>query len=136
MEIDATFQAIVASPDPLAALRAALRVEMDRHSAGEDRLWAEIAATAARKPEVAALLGGLEDGITRRMAAVLGLVAGLPEEEALPRFGTHARLIFVIMHGAMCSNLAGRPRDGVLDDLVLRTIDRVIDDALAEAKDL
>jgi AcrR family transcriptional regulator len=137
-EVEEAFQAIVASPDPLASLKAALRHEMGRHCEGkDDLLWAEIAAAASRKPEVATILGRMEDGIVHRVAQVIGLAAGLGEEEALEQFRTHARLIFLIMHGAMTANISRtQPRDGVLTDLVLRTIDRVMDDALAEWKDL
>lgn len=136
-EVEEAFQAIVASPDPLAALKATLRHEMGRHCAdGDDLLWAEIAATAARKPEVAETLARMEEGIARRVAHVIGLAAGLGEEEALARFGVHARLVFLIMHGAMTSQVArNQPRDGALTELVLRTIDRVMDDALARPKD-
>jgi AcrR family transcriptional regulator len=136
-EVEEAFQAIVASPDPLAALKAALRHEMGRHCEGkDDLLWAEIAAAAARKPEVATILGRMEDGITHRVAQVIGLAVGLGEEEALARFGRHARLVFLIMHGVMTANVARtEPRDGELTDLVLRTIDRVMDDAVAEMKD-
>lgn len=136
-EVEEAFQAILKSPDPLKALKATLRFEMGRHCQGkDDQLWAEITASAARKPEVAAILGRMEEGITQRVAQVLGRVAGLEEEEALVRFTNHARLTFLIMHGAMTAQMARQqPRDGALTELVLRTIDRVIDDALDEVKD-
>ena len=134
-EIDQGFQAIIASPDPLAAFRARLREEIVKKCNGGDRLWAEIAATATRKPEVAAALGGLEEGISHRMAQVLAFVAGLPEGQAQGRFGTHAHFIFLIMHGVMCGPSTKGSPDGALTDLVLRTIDGVIEDALAQAKD-
>lgn len=137
-EIEDAFQAIVASPDPLVALKQALRFEMGKHCEGrDDLLWAEIAAAATRKPEVAAILAKMEETITHRVAQVLGLAAGLPEDEALRRFGARARLIFLIMHGAMTAQMARtQPRDGELMELVLRTIDSVMDDALADLKDL
>ncbi|HVG47326.1 MAG TPA: TetR/AcrR family transcriptional regulator [Rubellimicrobium sp.] len=134
-EIDGIFRAIIASPDPLAAFRAGLRVRLIEKCEGDDRLWAEIAATASRKPEVTAALGSLEDGISRFMAQVLGHVAGLSENEAQARLGTHARLIFLIIHGVMCGPSTKGSPDGGLIDLVLKTIDGVIDDALAQAKD-
>lgn len=135
-EIEEVFQAILASPDPLAALKSGLRQQLDEHCGGDDLLWAEIAAAAARKPEVAAILGRMEDGIVRRVAIVLGRAGGLPEEEALGRLTPHARLIFIIMHGAMTAHVArNQPRDGELADLVMRTIERVLDDAVAELKD-
>ena len=60
---------------------------------------------------------------------------GFGEAEAQERFGTHAHLIFLIMHGVMCGPSTKGSRDMVLTDLVLRTIDGVIDDALAQSKD-
>lgn len=136
-EVEDAFRAIVASPDPLSALKSALRFEMGRHCDGEDNLlWAEITAAATRKPEIAAILAHMEEGIAHRVAQVMGLAAGLAEEEALVRFDLHSRLIFLIMHGAMTAQMARtQPRDGVLTELVLRTIDRVMDDAVAETKD-
>ena len=134
-EIDQGFQEIIASPDPLAAFRARLHEEIVKKCKGGDRLWAEIAATAARKPEVAAALGGLEEGISLRMAQVLGHLAGLSDNEAQARLGTHAHLIFLIMHGVMCGPSSKGSPDEALTDLVMRTIDGVIDDAIALAKD-
>ena len=136
-EVEDAFQAIVAAPDPLSALKSALRFEMGRHCEGQDNLlWAEIAAAASRKPEVGLILARMEEGIVHRVAQVMGLAAGLPEEEALRRFDLQARLIFLIMHGAMTAQMARtQPRDGALTELVLRTIDRVMDDAVAELKD-
>jgi AcrR family transcriptional regulator len=136
-EVEEVFQAIAASPDPLGALKMALREPVSQHCEGKDGLlWAEIAAAATRKPEVAAILNRMEDGITRRVAQVMGLAAGLDEAAAIERFGNHACLVFLIMHGAMTANVARtQPRDGELTDLVMRTIARVMDDALAETKD-
>ena len=133
-KVEDAFQAISRSEDPMTALRAALREEMGKHCAGGDNLlWAEISAAAAHKPEIAAILGAMQDRIIYRMAQVIGITGGLSEEEAVLRFGTQARLIFLIMHGAMTAPVAHRrPPDGELTELVMRTIDRILDDALAE----
>lgn len=134
-EVEEHFRAIAASPDPLAALKAGLRETLTEKCEGDDTLWAEIAATAARKPEVAAILATMEQGITRRVSHVIGLVSGVPEAEAERIYGTHSRLLFIIIHGVMCSRLPDTSREGALIDLVMRTIEHVIDDALAEPKD-
>ncbi len=134
-EVEEAFRAIAASPDPLAALKAALRARLTEKCEGDDTLWAEIAATASRKPEVAAILARMEEAVTRRVSCVLGLVAGLSEDEAVARFRTHSRLLFLILHGVMCSRLPDTTTEGELIDLVMRTIDHVIDDALAPNKD-
>lgn len=134
-EVEEAFRVIAASPDPLAALKAALRERLAEKCDGDDTLWAEIAATAARKPEVAVILARMEDAITRRVSHVIGLVRGLPEQEAERRYRTHSRLVFLIIHGVMCSRLPDTTEQGELADLVMRTIEHVIDDALATSKD-
>lgn len=133
-EVEDAFRAIAASPDPLSALKAALRDEVVVKCGNDGTLWAEIAATATRKPEVATVLARMEDGITSRIAHVLGIVAGLPPSEAERRFGDHARVVFLIMHGLMTSHAGQAGRSGRLNDLVLGTIDRVMDDALARGQ--
>ena len=132
-EVEATFQAIIAAPDPMAAMKAALRERLTEKTChGDDALWAEIFATGARRPEVAVALRRMEEGIVRPLAEVLAVVHRVPRAEAFARFATHARLIFLIMHGAMTNNHAGQPQDPRLAELILRTIDRLVSDALAD----
>jgi len=136
VEIEGSFRAIAAAPDPLAALKVRLRETLAEKCHGGDTLWAEIAATAIRQPKVGDLLTRMEDAITRRVARVIGLAGGIPDEaEAERRFGLHARLVFLMMHGAMSSKGGDEPSEDALHDLLIRTIERVIDDALAEPKD-
>lgn len=125
--VEDEFRLIAASPRPIATLRTLLRKRMEERCGGEETLWAEITAAAARKPEVAAILARMEDGIVRRLARVMGLaVGGLSEDEALHRFGTPARLIYVIMHGAMSSHLLRDARDAALAEQLLQTIERIM----------
>lgn len=133
-EVEDAFQAIVASPDPVAALKATLRERLVEKCEGDDTLWAEIAATALRRPEVATIHDRIEETVTRRVAQVIAVAGGVPPAEAEARFGVHARMVYLVMHGAMSSNL-GRAPDDALHDLIVRTVEQVIDDALLRAKD-
>lgn len=135
--VEEGFRAIVAAPDPHAALIAALHHKMSEAGCqGDDALWAEIAAAARRKPEVGRALGRLEDAITRRVAQVIGVLGGVPEAEAERRFATHAQAIFLLMHGALTGRPAEGPRDGALVPLLIRIIEGVIADALGRPKDI
>ncbi|WP_167767244.1 TetR/AcrR family transcriptional regulator [Jannaschia formosa] len=136
LEIEEQFQRILTSPDPLATLKAALRERLAAEDCqAEGPLWAEIVAASARRPEVAAALRRVEDGVVRRVAEVLAVVHGVPTHRAEARFGTHGRLIFLIMQSAMISVEAEQPQDADLTGLILRTIDRLVDDALLETQD-
>ena len=130
-EVEQTFRVIVTSEDPLAALKDALRERLIENCRASDPLWAEIIAAAARKPDIAVLLAEFEMGIVRQIVSVLGLVSQLPEEEAWRRFGAHARLIVLIVRGSTCRNAADPASAGGLNELILKTIDRLIDDVLA-----
>ncbi len=135
LDIEENFRAIAASPDPVGELKSTLRERMRDKCESDDTLWAEIAATALRRPEVAEIHARIEQTITLRVAQVIALAGGVPAEEAERRFGVHARVVYLIVHGAMSSNLGRAPYDGALHDLIIRTIEQVIDDALAHAKD-
>ncbi|MBP1807388.1 TetR/AcrR family transcriptional regulator [Rubellimicrobium aerolatum] len=135
--VEEAFRAISASDDPLAALRATLRGRVTEDCGKDHTLWAEIMAVAGRKPEVAVLLDRFEHGIVARIVDVLALVGQTPPEEAQRRFGAHARLIVLIVRGAICGHGTPEdggpsPADGDLNALIFHTIDRLIDDVLAE----
>lgn len=134
-EIEREFEVISASPDPLAALKVAFREHMSSTCGEDETLWAEIAAAAVRKPEIAQSLQRMEECITIRIAWALALVCGLPKAEAVRHFGTHARAIFLMIHGVMTGNRPDGVNDADLIGLMMRTIDWVLDDAIASQRD-
>ncbi len=131
-EIEAEFGEIVVSADPLSILKDKLRLHMLTDDPCDDALWAEISASAARKPEVARALQRMETSITHRIAQVLARVRGVPDDEAVERFGTHAQAVFLIMHGVMTGNRHKTAYDPGLITIVMRTVEWVLDDAVAD----
>jgi AcrR family transcriptional regulator len=129
-EVEDAFRLIASSPDPLGALKGALAARLAENCEEDAPLWAEIMAAAARKPEIAALLQRMEDGILERIVRVLALVGGMPEAEAARRFDAHVRIIFILIRGAALERPAGQPPNDDLNALILRTIDRLLDEAL------
>ena len=81
--------------DYTSRLRSVLQARITEDCAKDHALWAEISATAARKPEVATVLDRMHEGISTRIAGVLGIVAGCPGELAQDRFAAPARLILL-----------------------------------------
>jgi AcrR family transcriptional regulator len=70
-DLEANFATILASDDPLAALRLGIAGHVQQNDCdGEGLIWAEITAAALRKPRIAELTGRMEaairDGPTRR----------------------------------------------------------------------
>jgi AcrR family transcriptional regulator len=125
------FAVVGEAEDPLAALRGAVRAQVEHHCGGSDPLWAEIAACAGRKPEVAELLGRMEDSVIDLVTRVIALVRQMPAEEARRRFDAHARMILLIIRGSALRGPSPKGSDEALNELVLLTFNRLIDDLLA-----
>lgn len=133
-EVEAEFAAIIGSPDPMDALRIALRRHITTDHCGKDgHLWAEMTAAALRKPEIGDITRKMEAGITGYLTAVFAHVTGLSRPEALERYAPHAMLVVMLVKAsAMQPGQTDEQREN-LTDLILRTIDRTLSEIVAEA---
>ncbi len=132
--IEQDFSAIIGSERPMDALRATIRAHVEEATCNRDGLlWAEITAAAARKPRVAEALSRMEDDIRRYLTGVFARVTGLPPAETERRYQGHAALIILLVKSsAMCPPTRGTPLDD-LNALVLRTINRTLDEIETDA---
>lgn len=132
-EVEASFAAIMGSSDPLAALRATLAERVSKDCAADGQIWAEITAAALRKPEIGAVAQHMEDEITRYMITVFARITGHGLDTARARFTAQARLIVMLVKAAaMHPQHEHEPRAN-LTALLLRTIDRTLDEVVASA---
>jgi AcrR family transcriptional regulator len=132
-EMQADFAVILTSDDPLAALRVAIREKVTEPDCGEDgRLWAEITAAALRKPEIGAALQKMEDGIAGNLATVFSRVKGLPFDVALRAYEAPAAFIVLLVKSAMMLPLENPRLREHLTALILRSIDRTLDEIEAD----
>ncbi len=127
--IERDFAAIIGSDQPMAALRETLRAHVEETSCDKDgRLWAEITAAAVRKPRVAEVLSRMEDDIRRYLLGVFARVTDQSAAEAERRYGGHAALVVMLVKAsAMCSPMRANAQID-LNALVLRTINRTLDE--------
>lgn len=132
--IEQDFAAIIGSDKPLDTLKETLRLHVEELSCNRDgRLWAEITAAAVRKPRVAEALSRMEDDIRRYLTDVFMRVTGQPAAEAQRRYNGHAALIILLVKSsAMCTPTRGTPLAD-LNALVLRTINRTLDEIETDA---
>jgi AcrR family transcriptional regulator len=133
-EIEQEFHDVTASDDPKAALRAVIFRRVAREPCPiESAIMAEITAAAYRKPEVAAIARRMEDRVTTYLTAVFARITGLSDETCAHRFGGHARLLVLLVKAALCDRGADPAERGNLTALLLRNIDRTLDDVVAES---
>ncbi len=132
-EVEHEFSQIIESPDPMGTLRAALshRIREDQ-CAGDGQLWAEMMAAALRKPEIAEITRQMEAEVYRYLTIVFAQVRGIEVEEARLRYAAHASLLVMMIKASAMH----RPEDpqamGELHALVIRTMNRVLDEIEAD----
>jgi AcrR family transcriptional regulator len=132
-EIEAQFSAIMESGDPLTGLRATLRHRITTDCAADGQLWAEITAAALRKSEISAITTHMETVIVRNLCSVFAHATGLPVDEAQRRYNSHALLLVMLVKAsAMHPGQPGINREN-LSALVLRTVDRTLDEVASDA---
>ncbi|MBM3611818.1 MAG: TetR/AcrR family transcriptional regulator [Alphaproteobacteria bacterium] len=132
-EIEQDFHAITRSADARAALREVIvRRVAGAPCARDAAIMAEITAAAFRKPEVAAIARQMEDSVTSYMTATFAQITGLSPEACAHRFEGHARLIIMLVKATLCDTGHEPARRADLTDLVLRNIDRTLDDVVAD----
>ncbi|MEY4983043.1 MAG: hypothetical protein RIR62_1309 [Pseudomonadota bacterium] len=131
-EIEAEFGSVSASADPKAALRDAILRHMDGDHC-EGQMMAEISAVALRKPEVAAIVATMEARVTDYLTGIFAQITGLPRQVCATRFKAHAVLLIMMVKATAMHPEQDEVQRANLTALILRTIDRTLDDIVAEA---
>lgn len=128
-EVEAKFSLVLNAPDPALALRAGLHERIAEECGGcvDGPLWAEINAAAARKPEIADVVRGMEREICRYLTQAFARITGLPQAEAMQRFGAHGTVAVMLVKAVAMQG--GCSKD--LQALVQRIIDVILDEVAA-----
>lgn len=132
-EIEAEFARVLQSPHPMDTLRAliAARITQD-HADKKGQLWAEIAAAAQRKPEIANSACQMETTVSTYLAQVFAAETGLPLADVQQRFAPHAGFIILLIRSAamLTPRSTAQNTDPApdLNPLILRTIHQVLDE--------
>lgn len=128
-EIEAKFARVLSSASPMATLRALIEQRInDTSDPQEGPLWAEIAAAALRKPEIAANACAMEHTVGGYLAQVFSAETGLPLAEAQRRFSTESAFIILLIRSAAMIAPKNTDQSGHLNALILRTINQVLDE--------
>ncbi len=131
-EMERDFAAIQTSPAPMDMLRTTIRQRiMNEECVNDGQLWAEITAAALRKPEIGAAANRMEAEIIGYLTRVFAQATGVSDTEAHVRFAAHAALIVMMVQASAMQLPGSAAHNDDLTKLVLRTIDRTLDDILA-----
>jgi AcrR family transcriptional regulator len=131
-EMEQDFQSVLSAADPVKAMRQQARARLTRHQSNNDgALWAEITATALRKPEIGIACQRMDATIHGHLTTAFAAVTGRTSTQAQVDFGAHAALIMMLIKSsAMLPPQNDAMRVG-LNELILKTIDQTLDEIAA-----
>lgn len=126
------FNRIKHSDRPREAVRDLIRKHVEEMDCEKGPIWAEIQATAFRRPEIAALLQRMEQHMCRNIVEVFAHIAGVPAATAEQRFAPQARLVMLLIQGLSAMKVRSEAdplykRDRQLAALVIETIEKIVD---------
>lgn len=139
-ETELDFQRIKMASDPHLAVRDLIRKHVEYVDCAKGPIWAEIEATAFRRPEIAALLARMQSQICRNIVGLFAHVAGVGEPEAEQRFGAQAKLIFLLIN-AYTVSVSREAANGVKEkspefqSLVIAVIENTVNTVISMAHD-
>lgn len=133
-EVERDFAAILTLSDPIEGLRAAARKRVtDCECSDDGQLWAEMTAAALRKSDVADVVCRMETAVQESLLRIIAGGKGIDFETACNRYAAHVELLMLLVKGAGTRVELRRPRLAAVNgpdliELILRTIDRVLDE--------
>lgn len=126
-DIEADFAMVLQSPQPMEALRRLIAQHLaDRQNDPDSQLWAEMAAAAQRKPEIAQCMCRMEGAVGAHLLQVFALETGLGFDEIQRRFAPQAGFIMLMVRAAAMFAGEKTPQSADLNPLIMRSINNVL----------
>ncbi|MDB5665322.1 TetR/AcrR family transcriptional regulator [Cypionkella sp.] len=131
-EMGRDFEPVLASDDPIAAMRQKVRIKLVEHQCSDKgALWAEITAASLRKPDIGTACGHMETTIADYMMQAFATATGISLNESRQRFGAHAALIMMLVKSSAMMPQQDATLRHDLNTLILRIIDQTLDEIAA-----
>ena len=132
-EVEEEFSKIIESDDPMRTLRDALRFRIEEDQCTTDgQLWAEVTAASLRKPEIAEITYQMETEVGRYLCIVFARVKGISFEEALAIYGAHASLLVMMVKSSAMHRSQTPQAQEDLTALIIRTLNRILDEIVRD----
>jgi len=127
MEIETVFGAVQTAADPGAILMQLLRHRIETLPFEEAALWSEVQAASYRSPEIATLIGTVDETVRNNVVMALVRIHNDDSADAMSIYETRAHLMMMLIHGftqrKYCTRDAVSPDQFVaFGELVLSTL--------------
>lgn len=128
------FLPIFASDDPIATMRQQVRIKLVEHQCNKDgALWAEITATALRKPEIGVACGLMETTIVDYLLQAFAKACSVSLEQSRAQFAAHAALVVMLVKSSAMMPQKDETVRNDLNAMILRIIDQTLDEVAASS---
>ncbi len=136
-EAELDFQRIRTAEDPQLAVRELIRKHVENVDCAKGPIWAEIEATAFRRPEIAMVLKQVETQICRNIVGFFAHLLQISEDEAESRFAAQAKLIFLLINAYSINRSreeawGGCEKNPKLELLVIGVIENAVNSMVKE----
>jgi len=128
-QIEADFARVIQSQHPMDSLRAFIAARITQDNAEQKgQLWAEIAAAAQRKPDIAASACQMEATVSTYLTQIFAAETGLPLADVERRFAPYAGFIILLVRATAMLSPTNNGTAPDLNPLILRTINQLLDE--------
>jgi AcrR family transcriptional regulator len=132
-DMERDFAMILTAPRPMEALRTVVQMHVQlEHCQDDGRLWAETTAAGLRKPEIGAILMQMEQAVVTNLVTIFARATGRTEDDARRRWSAQAQMMVLLVKGINMHCAAPTPGREHLTELVLRTINKMLDEIAAD----
>lgn len=125
-EIQKDFTDVQGADDPLSCLRDRIMTHFSDESLKDGQLWAEVTAASIRKPEICAVVRGMEEKITSFLTAVFAGVTRRSLDEARSRYEGQCQLLIMLVKGVSTRTAQFGPASPALNAQVAGIVDRIL----------
>ncbi|MFT4151355.1 MAG: TetR/AcrR family transcriptional regulator [Paracoccaceae bacterium] len=132
--LDRDFAEAEAAPHPLEAARTMFLAQITLTTTEDCSIWAEISATAMRKPEIAALAQKMHNRLLNRVIRFFAAASGLAESAAADHFRPQAELILLLVKGSNINRMLSGAAHPDVVPLLVGIVDRIIADIAQSSK--
>ena len=125
-EMQAEFAEIEQSAQPMTCLRDRILAHFDENALKDGQLWAEITASAIRKPEIGLAAREMEETVKRLLATIFAAITRRPVDEALVRYEGQCQMLILLVKAMAVRTSQCGPAAPPLAAQVVAVVDRIL----------
>jgi AcrR family transcriptional regulator len=134
-EIQGEFADIQKSDAPMTAIRTSILAHFSEESMQDGQLWAEITASAIRKPEIGAAALQMEATIVSLLSAIFAQATRRGVDDARSRYAGQCQMLVMLVKAMAIRTAQCGPASPELVAQVVAVVDRILTDISNDTKE-